>query len=93
MPLLGLEEMARTYRAPVIGDHVISHHQRWAFFGATIASFDRETMSYTVNWDDGDPSGRVQSYKVHRKYGWCLLYWDEFFEERLSLSRAKFFEA
>ncbi|XP_068689361.1 uncharacterized protein [Montipora foliosa] len=63
LPLLGLEEMARTYRAPVIGDHVISHHQRWAFFGATIASFDRETMSYTVNWDDGDPSGRVQSYK------------------------------
>lgn len=63
LPLLGLEEEFRSYRAPVIGDHVISHHQRWAFFGATIASFDRETMSYTVNWDDGDPTGRVQSYK------------------------------
>lgn len=63
LPLLGLEEGSRSYRAPVIGDHVISHHQRWAFFGATIASFDREIMSYTVDWDDGDPTGKVQSYK------------------------------
>lgn len=63
LPLLGLKEETRSYRAPVIGDHVISHHQRWAYFPASIVSFDRETMSYTVDWDDGDPTGKVQSYK------------------------------
>lgn len=63
LPLLGLEENTRSYRAPVVGDHVISHHNQWAFFGATIASFNRETMTYTVNWDDGDPTDRVQSYR------------------------------
>ncbi|KAK2552504.1 hypothetical protein P5673_026340 [Acropora cervicornis] len=63
LPLLGLEENTRSYRAPVVGDHVISHHNKWAFFGATIASFNRETMTYTVNWDDGDPTDRVQSYR------------------------------
>ena len=73
LPLLGLEEGSRSYRAPVIGDHVISHHQRWAFFGATIASFDREIMSYTVDWDDGDPTGKVQSYKVHLKNKWWII--------------------
>ena len=64
LPLLGLKEETRSYRAPVIGDHVISHHQKWAYFPASIVSFDRETMSYTVDWDDGDPTGKVQSYKV-----------------------------
>ena len=67
LPLLGVREESRSYRAPRIGDHVISHHMKWAFYGATIASFDRETMSYTVNWDDGDPTGKVQSYKVECK--------------------------
>ena len=66
LPLLGLEENTRSYRAPVVGDHVISHHNNWAFFGATIASFDRQTMTYTVNWDDGDPTDRVQSYWVQK---------------------------
>lgn len=64
LPLLGLKEETRSYRAPVIGDHVISHHQRWAYFPASIVAFDRQTMSYTVDWDDGDPTGKVQSYKV-----------------------------
>lgn len=64
--MLGLKEETRSYRAPVIGDHVISHHQKWAYFPASIVSFDRETMSYTVDWDDGDPTGKVQSYKVCR---------------------------
>ena len=66
LPLLGLEENTRSYRAPVVGDHVISHHNKWAFFGATIACFNRETMTYTVNWDDGDPTDRVQSYRVQK---------------------------
>lgn len=63
LPLLGHVEEARSYRAPVIGDHVISHHQKWAYYTATIVSFDRETLKYTVDWDDGDPTGKVQSYK------------------------------
>ena len=67
MPLLGHAEEARSYRAPVIGDHVISHHQQWAYYAATIVSFDRETLKYTVDWDDGDPTGKVQSYKVCRE--------------------------
>ena len=66
LPLLELEENTRSYRAPVVGDHVISHHNNWAFFGATIVSFDRQTMTYTVNWDDGDPTDRVQSYWVQK---------------------------
>lgn len=31
---------------------------------ATIKNFNEETMQYEVNWDDGDPSGTVQSYQV-----------------------------
>lgn len=82
MPLLGHAEEARSYRAPVIGDHVISHHQQWAYYAATIVSFDRETLKYTVDWDDGDPTGKVQSYKVCREIR-CILgknrsfYWRE----------------
>ncbi|XP_076821216.1 uncharacterized protein LOC143468110 [Clavelina lepadiformis] len=51
------------FRAPVLGDHVVCLHQRWAYFMATIDSFDEATMTYTVTWDDGDPTGREQSYK------------------------------
>lgn len=72
MPLLGHVEEARSYRAPVIGDHVISHHQKWAYYTATIVSFDRETLKYTVDWDDGDPTGKVQSYKVCRRNRYIL---------------------
>ncbi len=50
------------YRAPTIGDHVVSHHFHYAYYMSTITSFNSETLEYTVDWDDGDPSGRVQSY-------------------------------
>ena len=50
------------YRAPKVGDHVISHHQRCSYFMATIKSFDSSLLEYTVDWDDGDPSGRTQPY-------------------------------
>ena len=53
----------RTYRAPKIGDKVICHHFKWAYFPATVVSFDKTTFEYTVDWDDGDPSGRQESYK------------------------------
>lgn len=58
-----LEEEERVFKAPVYGDHVVCLHQGWAYFMATVIAFDESCMSYTVNWDDGDPSGRVQSYQ------------------------------
>ena len=53
----------RIYRAPTIGDKVICHHFKWAYYPATIVAFDRAKFEYTVDWDDGDPSGRQESYK------------------------------
>lgn len=50
------------YRAPKIGDHVVSHHHGCAYYMATVAAFDSNTLEYTVDWDDGDPSGKVQPY-------------------------------
>ena len=50
------------YRAPRVGDHVVSHHQGCAYYMSTIVRFDANTLEYTVDWDDGDPSGRVQPY-------------------------------
>ena len=32
---------------------------------ATIENFYEETMQYEVHWDDGDPSGTIQSYQVN----------------------------
>ena len=55
------------FGAPVPGDHVVCLHQRWAYFMATVESFNEETLEYTVKWDDGDPSGRVQSYQVKQE--------------------------
>jgi len=51
------------FRAPVFGDHVVCLHQNWAYFMATIENFYEETMQYEVHWDDGDPSGTIQSYQ------------------------------
>ena len=45
-----------------VGDKVLSLHKSWSYYTATIASFDMKNLTYTVNWDDGDPSGRVQKY-------------------------------
>ena len=49
-------------RAPRVGDHVISHHFRHAYYTATILSFNKEDMTYLIQWDDGDPSGRNPRY-------------------------------
>ena len=50
------------YRAPKVGDHVVSHHMNCAYYTGTVAAFSYDTLEYTVAWDDGDESGRVQSY-------------------------------
>ena len=45
-----------------IGDKVLSLHKSWSYYTATIVSFEAKTLMYTVNWDDGDPTGRIQKY-------------------------------
>lgn len=49
-------------KTPKIGDHVVCHHMRHCYYMATVVEYNASTMEYTVNWDDGDPSARVQSY-------------------------------
>lgn len=58
------DSQRRLFKAPVPGDHVVSLHQNWAYFMATVVEFDPTDLVYTVDWDDGDSSGRVQSYQV-----------------------------
>lgn len=60
----GFESPKQAFKAPRIGDHVVCLHQKWAYFTSTVVEFDSSDLVYTVDWDDGDPSGRVQSYKV-----------------------------
>lgn len=31
-------------------------------FSATIQSFDKDTLKYTIEWDDKDPTGRIVDY-------------------------------
>ncbi|XP_028403846.1 uncharacterized protein LOC114526443 isoform X2 [Dendronephthya gigantea] len=44
------------------GDEVISLYGSWAYFTATVVSFDVDNLMYTINWDDGHQSRRVQKY-------------------------------
>ena len=53
-----------TFNAPTPGDHVICLHFKWAYYAATVVDFDPEKFIYTVDWDDGDPTGRETSYEV-----------------------------
>ena len=47
-----------------IGDHVVALWgcSQWQYFTATIVSFDRKTLLYTIEWDDKDPTGRHVHY-------------------------------
>lgn len=49
---------------PMVGDAVIAHYAAWQFFPAKVASFDKSTLKYTVDWDDPDPACRVQPYDL-----------------------------
>ena len=40
----------------------MSHWKNGQFFFSTIVSFDKTTMCFTVDWDDGDTTGRVVKY-------------------------------
>ncbi len=55
-------ETAIKSRAPQAGDHVISFHFKHAYFTATILSFNKDDMTYEIEWDDGDPTGRNPKY-------------------------------
>ena len=34
------------FRCPKVGDHVVSHHRKWAFYFATISDYDKSKMEY-----------------------------------------------
>lgn len=58
------EESSLRAFVPMIGDPVIAFYAAWQFFPAKVVSFDRVTMRYTVDWDDPDPTCRVQPYNL-----------------------------
>jgi hypothetical protein len=60
------ESSSNSLRAsvPMLGDAVVAHYAAWQFFPAKVASFDKSSMKYTVDWDDPDPSCRVQPYHL-----------------------------
>ena len=60
----GTKENSLRASIPMEGDSVIAHYCVWQFFPAKVASFDKITMKYTVNWDDPDPTCRVQRYQL-----------------------------
>ena len=49
---------------PMVGDSVIAQYAAWQFFPAKVASFNKAVMMYTVDWEDPDPSCRVQPYTL-----------------------------
>nr|XP_054754724.1 uncharacterized protein LOC129260780 [Lytechinus pictus] len=49
---------------PMVGDAVIAHYSAWQFYPAVVAQFDKSSLKYTVDWDDPDPSCRVQPYDL-----------------------------
>jgi hypothetical protein len=61
-----VSEVTSSLRAsvPMVGDSVVAHYAAWQFFPAKVVSFDKHTMKYTVDWDDPDPSCRVQPYTL-----------------------------
>lgn len=63
------EKSVSMSHAPQQGDHVISHHFDFCYYMATVVEFNRATMEYTVQWDDGDTTGTVQKYnKVWNRF-------------------------
>ena len=53
---------AKKSKNPKVGDHIISHHVGHCYYTASVAKYNASTMEYTVTWDDGDTSSRVQKY-------------------------------
>eukprot|EP00048_Salpingoeca_helianthica_P016947 m.234949 g.234949 ORF g.234949 m.234949 type:complete len:820 (-) comp19846_c0_seq1:142-2601(-) len=51
------------FNAPSQGTHVLAYHARTTcFYYSRVAAFDKETLQYTVNWDDGDTTDRTMPY-------------------------------
>eukprot|EP00051_Salpingoeca_urceolata_P001710 m.43336 g.43336 ORF g.43336 m.43336 type:complete len:219 (+) comp11633_c0_seq1:375-1031(+) len=57
------DEPVEAVTAPSVGDHIVSYHEpTTAFYMSTVVAVDYETYEYTVDWDDGDPTGRKISH-------------------------------
>jgi hypothetical protein len=57
------EAPAPRRRAPQPGNKVLAYHTpSHAYFNSTIISFDRASRTYTVEWDDGDQTGKQVSW-------------------------------
>ena len=59
---VGQEVHVKQTRHLNTGDQVISLYGSWAYFPATVVSFDVDNLMYTINWDDGQQARRVQKY-------------------------------
>ena len=59
-----IESESIPLKIPGTGDHVVAMwgRSKWQYFTATIVSFDRESLMYTIDWDDNDPTGREIHY-------------------------------
>ncbi|EGD79508.1 hypothetical protein PTSG_10079 [Salpingoeca rosetta] len=53
-----------TSSQPRKGDRVISHWKKWQFYPARIAEFNRADLTFTVDFDDGDQTSRVQKVEL-----------------------------
>ena len=62
LPAPKLQKMIWRIRAPRKRARVVSHYKNSSYYTATVAEVDLASMTYTVDWDDGDPSGRVQPF-------------------------------
>ena len=49
---------------PKVNDTAISHWADWQFFKCKILSFNTNTMSYKVKWNDGDTTKIIQKYDL-----------------------------
>ena len=48
---------------PKPGDHVVAFHEpSCAFYTSTVRAFDPVTCTFTVEWDDGDATGRIVKF-------------------------------
>jgi len=49
---------------PLVGDRVVSmwSSTKWQYFTAKVVDFNKHSLKYTIDWDDGDPTGRTVDY-------------------------------
>ena len=55
----GAAPQAALLRVPTRGDRVLAFHTTGAWYPAAVSNVDKNTLEYTVDWQDGDATGRV----------------------------------